>query len=54
MWGYADARVKMRGNRTVDVLREANARSREIANAIQLRDAGFINQEEAAKTLGIG
>ncbi|MCC6697974.1 MAG: hypothetical protein IT365_20280 [Candidatus Hydrogenedentes bacterium] len=54
MWGYAEARVKMRGNRTVDVLREANARSREIANAIQLRDAGFINHEEASKTLGIG
>lgn len=54
MWGYAEARVKMRANRTVDVLKEANARQREIANAIQLRDGGFLTHEDAAKTLGIG
>jgi hypothetical protein len=54
MWGYAEARVKMRANRTVDVLKEANARQREIANAVQLRDAGFLTHVDAAKTLGIG
>ncbi|NUM52543.1 MAG: hypothetical protein HUU46_02760 [Candidatus Hydrogenedentes bacterium] len=54
MWGEAQARVNMRTNRTVDVLREAQARGREIANAVQLRDEGFVNQETAAKLLGIG
>ncbi|GMV92315.1 MAG: hypothetical protein AMXMBFR82_20930 [Candidatus Hydrogenedentota bacterium] len=54
MWGYAEARVKMRANRTVDVLKEANARQREIANAIQLRDEGFLSHDDAGKTLGIG
>ena len=29
MWGYAEARVHMRTNRTVDVMKEASARSRE-------------------------
>jgi len=53
MWGEARARVHMRGNRTVDVLKEATARSREIANATALRDAGFLDHAAAAKTLGI-
>jgi hypothetical protein len=53
MWGYAEARVHMRTNRTVDVLREAQARAREIANAIQLRDAGLLDHEAAAKLLGL-
>jgi hypothetical protein len=53
MWGSARARVKMRSNRTVDVLKEATARGREIANAVHLRDAGFLNQRDAAATLGI-
>lgn len=53
MWGEAEARVHMRNNRTVDVLREANARHREIENAVTLRDAGFLTHAEAAKTLGI-
>jgi hypothetical protein len=53
MWGYARAKVHMRTNRTVDIAREANARGREIQNAIALRDAGFLTHEEAAKTLGI-
>ena len=30
--------MRMRSNRTVDVLKEATARSREIANAARLRD----------------
>lgn len=53
MWGYAKAKVKMRGNRTVDVLREAQAREKEIDNAIKLREAGFVSQEQAAGMLGI-
>jgi hypothetical protein len=53
MWGYAEARVHMRTNRTVDVLKEARARSREIANAVRLRDEGFLSHAEAAKTLGV-
>ena len=53
MWGSAHAKVKMRTNRTVDVLREAQARSREIDNAIKLRDEGFMTHAEAAATLGI-
>lgn len=53
MWGFARAKVRMRSNRTVDIAREANARGREINNAITLRDQGFLNHEQAAKTLGI-
>ncbi|MBI4556572.1 MAG: hypothetical protein HY706_03230 [Candidatus Hydrogenedentes bacterium] len=53
MWGSARARVHMRANRTVDVLKEATARGREIANAVQLRNEGFLDQRAAAKTLGI-
>jgi len=53
MWGEAEARVNMRTNRTVDVLREAQARGREIANAIQLRDEGFVTHDAATKTLGL-
>ncbi len=53
MWGNARARVHMRGNRTVDVVKEATARGLEIDNAVKLRDAGFLGHGEAAKTLGI-
>lgn len=53
MWGEAEAKVHMRSNRTVDVLREAQARAREIANAIELRDEGFVAHEAAAKMLGV-
>lgn len=54
MWGEAEARVHMRTNRTVDVLKEATARSREIANAAAMRDQGFVDQAAAARLLGIG
>jgi hypothetical protein len=54
MWGEARARVHMRSNRTVDVLKEATARSKEIANVLALRDAGFLDHEAAAKQLGFG
>jgi hypothetical protein len=53
MWGGARAKVHMRRNRTVDALKEASARSKEIANAVRLRDAGFLSHEDAASTLGI-
>ena len=52
MWGSARARVRMRQNRTVDVLREATARGREIANAVRLRDEGFVDHAAAADLLG--
>lgn len=51
MWGEAQARVRMRSNRTVDVLKEATSRGREIANAAALRDEGFLSHEDAAATL---
>ena len=53
MWGEAQARVHMRTNRTVDVLKEATARGKEIGNALALRDAGFLDQAATAKLLGV-
>lgn len=53
MWGHAEARVHIRSNVTVDVAKAAAARSREIANAITLRNEGFLSQEEAAAQLGL-
>jgi len=53
MWGEAEARVHMRENRTVDVLNEATARSREIANALKLRDAGLMDADGVARALGL-
>lgn len=53
MWGEARAKVRMRSNRTVDVLKESMARSREIRNAVQLEEAGFLGHKAAAATLGI-
>ncbi len=52
MWGEARARVRMRSNRTVDVLKEATARGKEIDNAVKLRDEGFVDQAQAALLLG--
>ncbi len=53
MWGEAQAKVRMRSNRTVDVLKEAQARSHEIANAVTLRDEGFVDQGGAAALAGV-
>jgi hypothetical protein len=53
MWGAARAKVKMRSNRTVDVLREAQARSKEIDNVLRLRDAGLMTSAQVAATLGL-
>lgn len=53
MWGQARAKVKMRSNRTVDVMREATARGKEIENALKLKEAGLITQEQVAGVLGL-
>lgn len=53
MWGEARAHVRMRHNRTVDPLKEATARGKEIENAIRLEKEGFIDHEMAAKRLNI-
>ncbi|MBI2434121.1 MAG: hypothetical protein HYV26_14790 [Candidatus Hydrogenedentes bacterium] len=53
MWGEAAARVHMRHNRTVDVLREAQARRHEIDNALRLRDTGLINTGTAKTLLNV-
>lgn len=55
MWGEAHARVKMRSNRTVDVLKGAQARGKDIENAILLRNSGILNDAQAASWLhGVG
>lgn len=52
MWGQADVRVRMRENRTVDVLREAHARKLEIENVLRLEEEGFVDRERADMMLG--
>lgn len=52
MWGEATARVRMRTNRTVDILREAQAREKEIGNVLRLRDAGLMDEGEVRRALG--
>lgn len=44
MWGEATAKVRMRTNRTVDVLKEAQAREKEIGNVLRLREAGLMDE----------
>lgn len=53
MWGEAEARVHLRTNRTVDVLREAQARAQEIDNALRLRSEGLIDPATAATLLNL-
>ena len=50
LWGEGHARVHMRSNRTVDILRDAQARAQEIQNTAELLRLGYIN-EDHAKTL---
>ena len=52
MWGEATAKVKMRTNRTVDVLKEAQAREKEIGNVLRLRDAGVLDDAGVKTALG--
>ncbi len=51
MWGEAEARVRMGVNRTVDVLKEAQAREKEIGNALRLREAGLLDEAGAKEAL---
>jgi len=53
LWGEARARVRMRHNRTLDVLREAQARSREIQNTAELLKLGFIDNDKATHLLNL-
>lgn len=53
LWGEARARVHMRSNRTVDVLRDAQARAAEIRNASELMRLGFIDQGKAKALLNV-
>jgi len=53
MWGSARAKVKMRTNKTVDLLKDSMAAKNEIDNAVRLRDEGFLDQKGAAARLGI-
>jgi len=49
----ARVRVTLGGNRTTDVLREAEARSKEIDNTLRLRDAGLLDDTAARAALGL-
>lgn len=51
MWGEATAMVRMRTNRTVDVLKEAQAREKEIGNVLRLREAGVIDDAGVKQAL---
>ena len=51
MWGEATARVKMHTNRTVDVLKEAQAREKEIGNVLRLKEAGLMDDEQVKAAL---
>jgi len=47
----ARATVTMRGNRTVDILKEATARGREIDNALRLVESGLLDKDAAGALL---
>ncbi|MBL7646292.1 MAG: hypothetical protein JNK74_08910 [Candidatus Hydrogenedentes bacterium] len=51
MWGEATAKVNMRTNRTVDVLKEAQAREKEIGNVLRLKEAGLLDDEQVRAAL---
>ncbi len=53
MWGEARAKVHMRQNRTVDALKEARARGKEIDNVARLRSEGLLGREDAAAMLNL-
>ena len=53
MWGEARAKVHMRTNRTVDVLKEAQTRGKEIENVVRLQEAGLVGKEEASRLLNL-
>ncbi len=45
----ARVRIRMKSNRTVDVLKEANARNQEIAGTLRLLEAGVVDLTEARR-----
>jgi len=51
MWGEATAKVNMRTNRTVDVLKEAQAREKEIGNVLRLKEAGLLDDDQVKAAL---
>ncbi|MCC6144862.1 MAG: hypothetical protein IT368_13735 [Candidatus Hydrogenedentes bacterium] len=53
MWGEATAKVHMRSNRTIDVLKAAQAREKEIANVLRLQETGYIDAEKAKAMLNV-
>jgi len=53
MWGEAQARVHMRSNRTVDVLKAAQARAVDIDNAAKLQELGLVDRDGAASMLNL-
>lgn len=53
LWGDGRARVHMRKNRTVDLLRDAQARAQEITNAAELLRLGFIDNDRAKALLNL-
>lgn len=53
MWGEARAKVHMRANRTVDILKAAQARAREIENAARLQELGYADRASAAAMLNL-
>jgi len=53
MWGEARAKVHMRGNRTVDLLKAAQARKQEIENALTLEREGLVDREKLAALLNL-
>lgn len=53
LWGQGHAKVHLRHNRTVDALRDAQARNTEIRNARDLMALGLITPEQAAQRLNL-
>jgi hypothetical protein len=51
MWGEASAKVTMRTNRTVDILKEAQAREKEIGNVLRLKEAGLLDDDQVKAAL---
>lgn len=53
MWGEARAKVHMRNNRTVDILKAAQARQQEIENGLSLHREGLIDREKLTTMLNL-
>lgn len=53
MWGEARAKVHLRNNRTIDILKAAQARKHEIANALTLRNAGLMDHAATSALLNL-